>query len=143
MKRFKTTAILAAGLLFLTLASCKKEDTNNYIPYVTVDLVININNPSNFHLQPVGGWGYFSGGSRGIVVYHLSQDEFMAYDRHSPYQPENGCQVNVDSTSFSLIDPCSGSKFSLVNGGVEQGPATLPLKQYRTSFDGTYLRVTN
>ena len=134
--------LLAIVLLF-TQTKCNKNEQSTNIPRVRVNLRINVNNPANFDLQATGGWEYYAGGSRGILIYRQGPNEFNAYDRHSPYKPDDGCQVFVDSTNVAVEDPCSGSRFSIYDGSVQKGPATQPLKQYKTNFDGTYLDVYN
>jgi Rieske Fe-S protein len=137
----KKFSLVVVGLLFL--GSCSKNNSANVIPNVLVDVVININEPSSFELQPIGGWVYVNGGSRGLLVYHANEDEFICYDRHSTYDVNAYCQTNVDSTGFKILDPCSGSVFSIFDGNPIQGPATIGLKSYPTSFDGTYLVIRN
>ena len=41
------------------------------------------------------------------------------------------------------IDTCSGSEWLLLDGQVLKGPASYPLKEYQTVFDGTNLTITN
>ena len=130
MKKIFCVILLTAASL-----SCKKDESQNEIPYVPVDLVISIAHYTT--LNSVTGWAYVSGGSKGIVVYRYSQDEFYAMERHCPYQPANGNQVSVDSTNIFLVDGACGSKFNMVYGGtVENGPATRTLKRYNISYDG-------
>ncbi len=139
-------SILLSAILLLTLpffSNCSKNNPNTVIPNVYVDVQLNINEPSSFDLQPVGGWMYYNGGSNGLLVYRANLDEFKCYDRQSTYEVNNWCTVQVDSTGFTLIDTCSHSEFSIFDGTVSKGPATIPLKQYPTSFDGTYIRITN
>jgi nitrite reductase/ring-hydroxylating ferredoxin subunit len=136
--------VLLPSLLFLLLNSCKRDDDR--IPDVLVDISVNINNPGYFQLQAIGGWMYFDGGSRGILVYRRSHDEFMAYDRHCPWEPGNPCgRVAVDSSSNIIArDACCGSAFVITDGSVSQGPATRPLKQYLVYYDGmSMLRIYN
>lgn len=127
----------------LLFSKCNKNESNNNIPFTTVDINLNINNPSNFAVQVVGGWVYIQGGSKGIIVYRFSENEFRAYDRHSTYQPEKNCIVAVDNSNITAEDPCSGSKFMLVDGSVSKGPAQIALRRYNTTFDGTFLRINN
>jgi len=141
----KIKSVFGISILFTIImilsTSCRKN--RSVIPYVAVDKEINITLPGNFNLAVIGGWMYISGGSKGILVYRRQQDEFVAYDRHCPYNVDAGCVVEVDSSNIEIIDPCSGSKFSLYDGSATIGPATLPLKQYATSFDGTNVRIYN
>ena len=91
-----------------------------------------------------GTWTYINGGSRGIIIYRVSNEEFRAFDRHCTYDSGNSCAlVSVDATNITGVDECCGSTFILTDGSVTQGPASLPLKQYQTSYDGAVLRVFN
>lgn len=109
-----------------------------------VDFYIQINDPSYINLKTVGGWEYLSGGSRGIILYRKSQNEFMAYDRHCTFQPSNTCAiVSVDANNITASDDCCGSSFMLTDGSVTKPPAAFPLKSYNTSFDGTVVHVYN
>lgn len=122
--------------------SCKKQ--KQYIPYVPVDIYININNPSYYQLTSISGWTYISGGSKGIILYRKNQEEIMAYDRHCTYEADNACgstEVNTDNVTVDCL--CDGSQYLLYDGSILRGPASYPLFQYRTSFDGAVLHVFN
>ena len=127
--------IFCAIILIVFSVSCKKDDSENDIPNVLVDLNVSIS--SNSSLNAVSGWAYVSGGSRGIVIYRHTLDEFFAMERHCPYLPANGAQVSVDSSGIFLKDLGCGSKFYMTDGGsVANGPATRPLKRYNATYDG-------
>lgn len=114
------------------------------IPLVKVNEVIYIANPSNIALNAVGGWIYYQGGSRGLIIYRYSTDEFKAYDRHTTYEPNKPCDpVSVDNSDIIAYDHCSTSEWVLVDGSVVSGPAGFPLKQYQTYFDGSSVHVFN
>lgn len=135
------TIFLSFGIL-LILSSCR--DRNQGVPLVAVDREINVTLPSYSNIAVIGGWTYISGGSKGIIIYRSSNDQFKAYDRHATHDIDAACVVAVDSSNnIECVDPCSGSKYSLYDGLVTLGPATLPLKQYQTYFDGTILRIYN
>jgi len=129
------------GLLSILFLGCRKRQTQ--IPYVPVNIQININNPAFIDLNNVSGWTYVTGGSKGIVIYRSSLDQFMTFERHSTFQPDDNCTVAVDSSNIQLLDPCSGSRFLLTDGSVIEGPATLPLVRYDNTFDGTFLNIFN
>lgn len=137
-------ALLFAAITFFP--SCKKENQPvvSGVPFVTVNVLININNPAYFDIQIPGGWVYFAAGSRGLIIYRKSQDVFVAMDRHCPYRPQDGCQVDMDQSAvFSEDTGCCNSQFGVNDGSILQGPATQSLKMYQTTFDGTFLRVFN
>ena len=135
--------IISSLFLFLLLAlSCNKD--NSYIPYVPVNIQINLQNPDYNSLKTVGGWVYITGGSKGIIVYRADVGDFKAYDRHCPYKPDEACsKVDVDGSYLTAIDTCCGSKFQLFDGSVLKSPATRSLQQYQTSYDGNILSINN
>jgi hypothetical protein len=140
MKTLRKYSVVLVTFIVLVVA-CTKD--NGVIPFVPVNFTINIHNPSYIDLNAVSGWTYVSGGSRGILVYRKSLDEFLTFDRHSTYDSQAGCQVALDSTNLILVDDCSGSKFLITDGSVLNGPASIPLWQYNNTFDGTFLSVYN
>lgn len=134
-------------IIFLTIAfllfSCKKENQQT-IPDVAVSFRIDPTSALYSDLNPIGGWVYVTGGYRGILLYHLSQDEFLAFDRACPYDYEKpAAQVEIESSGITLIDSCCLSRFIILDGSPFAGPARNSLKQYRTSYDGNYLYVFN
>ena len=122
--------------------ACKRQQQG--IPYVNVDLYININNPAYFHLTSAGGWEYIAGGSKGLLVYRKLDNTFNVYDRHCTYNAENACgAATMDSTGIQITCECDGSIYQLADGAVVNGPASIPLHQYRSDFDGNILHIYN
>ena len=137
----KLQIVILVSLIFLHNGCEKNEDI---IPYVRVNLVLYLSDPQFNPLNAVGGWVYVSGGSKGLIVYRKSNDEFTALDRHCTYLPENACsRVEVDASQIMAKDSCCGSTFLITDGSVTNSPATLPLKFYQTSFDGSSVRIFN
>ncbi len=139
------------NLLFICfgifLLSSKCNNLNQHpVPFVPVDITIDIQLPSYSDLQGVGGWSYLNGGSRGIIVYRKGIDEFVAFDRHSPADPDGICPAALypDPQNFlQLLDSCNSAVFSLYDGSPIGGSA-YGLRQYATQFNGNnLLRVYN
>jgi len=129
--------------LCLSFGSCKKD--NQQVPLVAVDVTINLNNPQFLDLTYVSGWEYLTGGSLGLIVYRSSQNEFVAFDRHSPYQPDEVCRVSVSEDNITVLDDpdCSESSWLIIDGSLITGPAATGLQQYNTSYNDPYLRIYN
>lgn len=130
-------------LLLMVLVFGTQCNRNRFIPYVPVDFEINLNLPAYQPLTAVSGWITVSGGSRGIIIYRLNQDEFIAYDRHSTYEVDAACQVAVEEDNILITDPCSGSQWVITDGSVASGPAELPLQRYQTFWSPPILRIVN
>lgn len=130
--------------LFVVFFVLGCRQNNRPIPEVPVNIAINIQNPEYQTLYGVGNWVYISGGSKGIIVFRESTEQFRAYDRHCTYQPENTCsRVSVSDNNLVAVDTCCNSGFQLLDGAPISGPATIGLQQYNTSFDGNIIRVWN
>lgn len=131
--------------LAIFLTACKK-NKNHPVPNIPFDMTIDINLPSYNALIGVGGWAYVVGGSRGIIVYRRSIEEFIAFDRHSPEDPDAACAhpLYPEPDNFlTLKDSCSGAKFSLYDGSPING-SEFGLRQYQTSYNGSNLvRIYN
>ena len=124
------------SFLMFTVLVISCERNQNIVPYVYVNQYINISLPSYSSLNAVGGWIYITGGSKGIIVYRQSFDQFSAYDRHCTYNANDPCgKASVDSTNSFVECSCDGSQYQLYDGLVIQGPALYSLKPYQTTFD--------
>lgn len=137
MTMLRTQGTLLIFTLFVCFSACKKENLNSQlgIPLINVDQYVLLNNPSNQGLAAVGGWIYLDAGSRGIVIYHRSFDEYVSFDRHCTYQTQEACgKVSVDSTNIFMGCACCDSRFSLIDGSVINGPAINPLLQYQSQL---------
>jgi nitrite reductase/ring-hydroxylating ferredoxin subunit len=138
LQNTKTAIYNIKSIVFLCLlffcSNCTKNQ--NIVPYVYVDQYINISLPSYSSLNAIGGWVYITGGSKGIIVYRQSYDQFSAYDRHCTYEANNPCgKASVDSSNSFVECSCDGSQYQLYDGLVIQGPAAYSLKPYNTTFD--------
>jgi len=131
--------------LILIFTGCNK-NKNHPVPSIAFDITIDINLPSYNGLIGVGGYTYVNGGSRGIIVYRRSIDEFVAFDRHSPADPDGLCTQPLypDVDNFlTLIDSCSTARYSMYDGSPIVD-SEFGLRQYQTVYNGSnLLRIYN
>lgn len=133
-------------ILFLLLfyISCSKDNKNSAIPYTDVNITIYTSDPDFIDLNAVGGWTSVTGGLRGIIIYRYSNNEFKAYERDCPYNPNDPCAlISVEVNDIIASCSCCGSRFQLSDGDVIQGPSSYPMKEYQTSWDGNALHIFN
>jgi len=137
--------IIGMLLLGTGMLSCNK-DEQKQIPYAYIDIYIKPNSTEFLELNSIGGWVYLTAPSpsRGIIVYRRGADDFAAYERTCPYDPDKACaRVEVEVSGTTAVDSCCMSRFILHDGSPFDGPATLPLKHYRTAYDGLTLHIFN
>lgn len=145
---------LVLGIALAAQFSCDKgDDPNSDIPYAYINVVINPNSTLYQELNVVGGWMYYSyvnPPSRGLIVYRLSQDEFLAYERTPPVNSDQCCDPETGECTRLLVDDyypfvydtCTEYSYQILDGS-PFAPATVPLKRYRTVYDGLNLYITN
>lgn len=143
-------------MTLLVSASCNKK--NDVIPDVTVDFYIDITDARFIDLNAIGGSvlvnsstnndRYASGYAASGIIVSRGVDEFFAYDRTCPHDymlDGSVVRIEIDPTGFAkAICPKCKSTFELISYGTPaSGISRYPLKNYRTNFDGRYVRVWN
>ena len=141
-------ALLPLATVVLLSWGCKKNNAT-VVPYVPVDININVNLPEYNALASVGGWAYITGGSEGLIVFRKSLDAFTAMDRNCPVQPQDLCKITVENNNILAVDTfCCHCSFLLQDGSLVSNPnsvngAGIGLKLYNTTFNGTNLHIFN
>jgi len=145
--------ILISALIF---SGCSN-DKNDVIPDVYVDFFINLSDPLFFDLNAVGSIAYVSYqtnnlgsvaagyDNNGIIIYRATLDQFYAYDRTCPHDfVSEGVSVKVNGDGNFAICPRCGTSYALPASGTPySGVGKYPLKNYRTSFNGSVVHVWN
>ena len=151
----KISFFLFTLALAITLSSCNK-NKNDVIPDVPVNFTLDLMDPLFVNLTAIGSdtvdgstnnWGSNASGGyngNGIIIYN-GGDDFYAYDRTCPHDyAVNGLSVKVKIDFTIALCPKCGTTYSLsASGTPAAGIGRYPLKNYRTSFDGRFVRVWN
>lgn len=125
---------------------CDENQTN--FPYISVNVILSLD--TQLGNMVVGDFREIDGhGLGGLIIYRKDFNQFQAFDKACTHEVSRTC-ILKDDPNFSgiLVCPCCGSEFWMIasdlSGGVKEGPANTPLKQYRCTFDGiNTIRVTN
>ena len=90
----------------------------------------------------------------------MSETEFLAYDRIPPNYPDACTDSQGNTTRLVVdfpfvVDQCNNAYYNILNGQIivaepdmipnfpTEGVTVFPLIQYRTTYDGSKLTVTN
>lgn len=139
-------------MLVLLTGSCHKEEVNPNIPAVFINVTIDPNSTFYQELNTVGGWMYLTAEppSRGLIVYRMGIDEFVAYDRFPPNNPDRCCndqgnctRLLVDEYFPFVQDTCTNTAYQILNGSIFEGEGKYPLIAYHTVYNGQLLRIFN
>jgi len=145
--------LITLALTFI-IGSCNKN--NDVIPDVYVDFTLDLNDPEFLDLSSLGGsaivdektnnWGIRAAGydQNGIIIYS-GLDEFYAYDRTCPHDYSvSGASIKINVDFIKAICPSCSTSYELAAYGTPaSGVGRYPLKNYKTSFDGRFVRVWN
>jgi nitrite reductase/ring-hydroxylating ferredoxin subunit len=153
----KITLFFIITALALVTWSCSKK--NDVIPDVHVDFTLDLNDPQFTVLNAIGGsvsvdgrtnnWGSYAAGFAGNgIIISRGAEEFYAYDGTCPHDyalDGSSVKVKIDATGFAkAVCPKCGTTYELLSFGTpSSGIGRYPLKNYRTSFDGRFVRVWN
>ncbi len=134
IKKLKKYFLIALSVLaFSSLSNCKKDSSS--IPAVNVDFYVYLTLPENVSLNAVGGSVYVTGGVRGIIIFRKSQSEFAAYERDCPHDPNAAnARIEVDASGVIGVDPNCGSKFSLADNSIVNGPTARSMRAYSADY---------
>lgn len=128
-------------------------DNGGNIPYIPVNVQIDLNDPRYLDLNPYGGYIILKNeGNKGLIIYHQFDDTYVCYDLICSYEPtnpcnglevrENGFYLQCGTTANGTFEPCCGSKF-LWDGFPASGPALYSLAQYPVYKNGNLLNINN
>jgi len=135
-------------VIFFLLAGTNacKDDYTSVVPYVYVNMNIN---PTNFiELNIPGGSYYFADkGYGGVIVFRDltdSSNPFLAFDATCTHEVSTTTRVVANDSGIATCPTCK-SQFILFggNGNPIKGPAIEPLRQYRTTYTGGRIIVSN
>ena len=134
--------------LFVILFSC--DDKKENIDDIPVNFTIYLDDPLYRELNTVGNSINVSGGHSGIVIYRLSEEDFLAYDRICPYENKPNCRITISNNNLIYKCSCCKTPYLIIDGtGQSKNDTTYEgtgmfLKQYRAYFDNiNKLRITN
>ena len=151
--------------LILGMQGCEHYPENPNRPTVSFSFSIYPNSIQYQELNVTSGWIYLTSEvestSRGIIVYRQSENEFLAYDRLPPNEPDACTDSQGNTTRLVVdfpfvVDHCNNAYYNILNGQIiinEQydmipnfptdGTVVYPLIQYHTTYDGNKLTVYN
>ncbi|WP_304064152.1 ubiquinol-cytochrome c reductase iron-sulfur subunit [Pedobacter glucosidilyticus] len=129
--------LTAASAVVFSCVGCSKSEnegpSNANNPPTDVDFNIDLTAASNAALNNNGGFIYINR----IIVAKSTSGAFLAVAQACTHE---GTSVTYNGNEGVFFCPNHGSKF-LETGVATLGPATVALKRYNTSLNGTTLRV--
>ena len=164
MKIARLHLLILIGLLPF-LHGCTPIAQNPNRPILPAPITIYPNTLQYQELNFISGWIYITADvestSRGIIVYRMSDTEFLAYDRIPPNDPDACTDSQGNTTRLVVefpyvVDHCNNAYYNILNGQIIisedfnmvpnfpiDGTTVYPLIQYHTMYDGSKLVISN
>jgi hypothetical protein len=128
-------------ILFVTLLSACKNEVIDVMPYVQFEVTVS---SGELATLGVGSSLLKDGGYAGLIIYRMSEDEFVVFERLCTYYPNDTAAVVLDKSQVIATCPTCGSNFILTDGSkCNNGPALLALKQYQCYYSNHRLTIVN
>jgi nitrite reductase/ring-hydroxylating ferredoxin subunit len=133
-------------LLFLTvfLFSCEKNETNDILPNVPVNITLNLNLPQYQDLLIPTGWAEVNSGIKGILIQNIGvgNPPYKAFDRACP---TNDCSSAMTfDGSLKMKCPCDNSEYSIIDGSPQTSGYSNFAREYKVSLiNPTTINITN
>lgn len=141
---------LLSLLLVVVLLSCSKSDEKlNRNPYLTnpvVNLNLNLNLPEYNPLKFPGNYVITPQGIKGIVVYCISENNYVAFDLTDPNHPPNECS-RMELNGVIATCPCTSddNQYNIAFFGQHfpESNDKYPMQPYRAQRNGNSIVISN
>jgi len=144
MKKITLFLLIAA----VTLSCSKNDDKQERNPFLTdpaVSLNLNLNLPEYNPLKFPGNYIITSQGIKGIVVYCVSENQYLAFELTDPNHAPSSCS-RMELTGVIASCPCSNddNEYFITSGQHTTEPdAKYPMQQYNAQLNGNTVVISN
>lgn len=129
---------------FLIFFSCERNETNDILPNVPVNIMLNLNLPQYQDLLIPNGWTEVNGGVKGILIQNIGvgNPPYKAFDRACP---TNDCASAMTfDGSLKMKCPCDSSEYSIIDGSPQTSGYSNFAREYRVNLiNPTTINITN
>ncbi len=140
--------ILFLLIVFFAFSCSKSDDKRERNPFLTdpaVSLNLNLNLPEYNPLKFPGNYVITGQGIKGIVVYCVSENQYLAFDLTDPNHVPSNCS-RMELTGVIASCPCSNddNKYFITSGQHTTEPdSKYPMQQYNAQLNGNTVNVSN
>ncbi|WP_435416403.1 Rieske (2Fe-2S) protein [Polaribacter aestuariivivens] len=128
---------------FLALLNCSENSQlANCLQSFPVNITTDLNNPQLINAQTPGGFANLTGGAKGILLFNVNGNTFVAFDKICPNTDCNSPMTF--ERGLVLKCSCDESEYSVHFGGAPQTDgAECPAREYRVTKIGSVIRISN
>jgi len=134
---------------FVTLSCSKSDDKLDQNPFLTdplVNLRLNLNLPEYNPLKYPGSSVIAGQGIKGIVVFCISETQYLAFDLTDPNHVPSECsRMQVEGPIATCLCENDDNEYNIVNFGrhTTEPDVKYPMQQYRAERSGNNIIISN
>src|SRR5690606_891748 len=138
-------SILIASLVVSCSKNDDKQDRNPYLTDPAVNMSLNLNLPEYNASKFPGNYVITGQGIKGIVVYCVSENQYLAFDLTDPnHAPSNCSRMEVDGVVASCACQNDTNEYFIVTGQHTTDPGEMyPMQQYNAQLNGNTVIASN
>ena len=141
--------VFVAITVLFSLLSCKSDDNVNQNNPFLIEPLVNIQldlslpqfNPLNF---PGNNIIINAQGIKGIVVYNIDNNQYVALDLTDPNHAPNDCsRMTIEGIEATCPCPDDENNYNIITGQHLGNPNLFPMQRYRAVRSGNVINITN
>ncbi len=133
---------------FVSFSCSKSDDKQERNPFLTdpaVSLNLNLNLPQYNPLRFPGNYIITGQGIKGIVVYCVSENQYLAFELSDPNHVPSSCS-KMELTGVVASCPCTNddNEYFITSGQHTTEPGSkYPMQQYNAQLNGNTVVISN
>ncbi|HZW77292.1 MAG TPA: hypothetical protein VFF21_03170 [Flavobacteriaceae bacterium] len=141
--------LISLSIVLLLLSACSSDDrrlnTNPFLTNPVVNLSLNLNLPEYNSLKFPGNYIIAPQGVKGIVIYCINENQYVAFDLADPnHAPIECSRMSVEGIIATCPCPNDENEYFIITGQHKTDPDTkYPMQPYRAQRSGNYVTVRN
>jgi hypothetical protein len=137
--------LLVALIAFSCSKSDDKQDRNPFLTDPVVSMSLNLNLPEYNALKFPGNYVITGQGIKGIVVYCVSENQYLAFDLTDPNHAQSSCsRMELNGVIASCPCPNDTNEYFITSGQHTTDPGGMyPMQQYNAQLNGNSVVISN
>lgn len=140
--------ILCLVVAFVAFSCSKSDDKQDRNPFLTdpaISLSLNLNLPEYNAIKFPGNYVVTGQGIKGIVVYCVSENQYLAFDLTDPNHAPNNCsRMELEGVIATCNCPDDNNKYFITSGQHTTDPSgKYPMQQYSARLSGNNVIISN
>ncbi len=139
--------LLSLLTVYVLLTACSGSDdsfnNNPNLADLNFRFQVNLSLPEYNNLQfPGNAYATYNYGVKGVVIYNINNDQFVAFELSDPNHPPRSCSAMTLNGVIANCN-CDDNSYNVITGQLSEGEGEYGMKPYRVERSGNVLQIFN